>query len=117
MQRVLELEYTAANEFVCPMADSEKCGKKGNGSYRSRKGLIDHINHKHSAKVIWICSVCFYKGKGRYSYREVKQHYYVTHANTAETIQSSGSTEVQILRNQLVKEYKNQHIEHQHGII
>ena len=99
METVLELKYTAADDFVCPMADTKNCLGKNDGTYKTRKGLVDHVHRKHCATVIWICSECSFKGKGRYSYRQVKQHYYVTHANTPETVQPSGSTELQILQN------------------
>ena len=108
----LELEYIhGVEEFVCPLAETTNCQGKNGGTYKTRKGLVDHIHLKHCPQVLWICCKCTYKGKGRYSFRQVKQHYYVSHANP-DTVQPSGSSKFRIIENKLVKEYKNQHIEH-----
>ena len=46
MEPLMELEYTPEDNFICPIADTENCGGKNNGTYKTRKGLVDHIRSK-----------------------------------------------------------------------
>ena len=108
MGTVIELQYPLG-DFKCPLADTENCASTKDGTYKNRDGLVKHIDRKHKSTIIWICSQCGFKRTGKSSYRKVKSHYLKTHAiNTPETVQPSGSTELQILQNRQVKEYKNQ---------
>ena len=66
MEPLMELEYTPEDNFICPIADTENCGGKNNCTYKTRKGLVDHIRRKHMSTVIWICSQCTFKGTWRF---------------------------------------------------
>ena len=46
----LELEYTDGVEFVCPLAETMNCKGKNDGTYKTRKGLLDHIQRHYKTR-------------------------------------------------------------------